>query len=317
MTVRTSSARSKHSLRIDADYTEDVVGFALESFLAVMSFPHRRFSIEPFSRSKERWLGADARLHGEIRGFRPFYMQFKRPSAYPDISTAGVIKDRKKLELQTSPRALYFKLREKQPPHRDFQHNVLLRLHRRLRARRIGDAAYVCPLFLERSAYRFHIHGSGLSLWLRFWRHHPWELEEVLLNNGGTTIRFDRIPVLAEHITVPPHDTVTSANHSYSFTESGTELCFHSPEALPEGAVNLAKFLMAVSNGFLDGGEKIRPEQANEELQLLIDASEAGPTDDLNLAREGDDPIGNWFAWGDYLRLHYDIEQYALVSWKE
>jgi len=315
MTVRTSSARNRRGLRIDADFTEDVVGFALESFLAVMSFPHSRFSIEPFSRTKERWLGADARMHGEIRGFRPFYMQFKRPTAYPDFSSSGVIKDRKKLKLQTSPRALYFDLREKQPHHRDFQHNVLRRLHRRLRARGIGDAAYVCPLFLERSAYRFHIHRSALSSWLRFWRHHPWELEEVLVNNGGTTIRFDLIPVLAEHITVPPHDTVTSAKHRYSFTEAGTALCFHSPEALPKGATNLAKFLMALSNGFLDGGDKIRPEGANEELRQLIDASEAGGPDDLSFDREGDDPIGNWFAWGDHLRLHYGIDQYALVRW--
>ena len=52
----------RHGLRIDANYTEDVVGFALESFLTLLSFPRQRFSIEPFSRGKERWLGADARL---------------------------------------------------------------------------------------------------------------------------------------------------------------------------------------------------------------------------------------------------------------
>lgn len=315
----TDERRGKHGFRIDSDYTEDVVGFALESFLAVMSFPRRRFSIEPFARAKERWLGADARLHGEIRGFRPFYMQFKRPSAYPDFSWAGVIKDRKTLKLQASPRALYFDLRQKQAHHRDFQHNILLRLRRRLRNRGIGDAAYVCPLFLERSAYRFHLHWAGLSSWPRFWRHYPWELEEILLNNGGNTIHFDRVPVLREHITVPPHDTVTSAKHRYSFTEAGTELCFHSPEALPNGAANLAAFLTSVSEGFLDGGEKIQPQQANEELRQLIDAIDADQPDGLSIAVEadGDDPIGNWLAWGDHLRLGYGIDQYALVSWRD
>ncbi len=311
--------QSKQGLRIDADYTEDVVGFALESFLAVMSFPRRRFSIEPFARAKERWLGADARLHGEIRGFRPFYMQFKRPSAYPDFSSASVIKDRKALKLQASPHALYFDLRDKQAHHWDFQHNILFRLRRRLRGRRLGDAAYVCPLFLERSDYRFYLHRAGLSLWPRFWRRHPWELEEILLNNGGNTIHFDRIPVLAKHITVPPHDTVTSAKHRYSFTEAGTELCFHSPEAVPDGAANLAAFLTAVSEGFLDGGEKIQPQQANEELRQLIDTTKADQSDGLPIIFEtvGDDPIGNWRVWGDYLRLQYGIDQYALVSWRD
>jgi hypothetical protein len=306
-------------LRLDADFTEDVVGFALESFLTVMSFPRQRFSIEPFSRSKERWLGADARLHGEMRGFRPFYMQFKRPSAYPDFSSAKLIKDRKSLKLQASPRTLYFDLREKQSHHWDFQHNILFRLRQRLLSRQLGDAAYVCPLFLERTAYRLHLHWSGLSLWPRFWRHHPWDFEEVLLNNGGNTIHFDRIPVLAEHITVPPHEKIASAKHRYSFTEAGTELCFHSPEALPEGATNLAAFLNAVSGGFLDGGEKIQPQQANEELKLLMSDTMGDQSERLRpaIGIDEDDPIGSWFAWGDYLRMQFGIDQYALVSWRD
>lgn len=305
--------------RIDADYTEDLVGFALESFLTSISFPRHRFSIEPFSRAKERWLGADARLHGEIKGFRPFYMQFKRPSAYPDYSMSKVIVNRKSLKLRVSPRSLYFSLRDKREKHRDFQHNVLLRLHQRLRSRGIGDAAYVCPLFLDRSAYRFHLHWSGIAHWLRFWRYRPWELEDVLLNNGSGTVRFDRIPVLTEHVSIPPHDKVSTAKHRYSFTEEGTDLCFHSPEAVPDGAVTLAKFLMSISDGFLDRGEKIQPQTANEELRYLIEAVEAEPPEGLPAEFETarDDPIGNWLAWGDYLRLEHGIDQYALVTWKE
>jgi hypothetical protein len=309
----------KNGLRLDADFTEDLVGFALESFLAVMSFPRQRFSIEPFSRGRERWLGADARLLGQMRGFRPFYMQFKRPSAYPDYSTARIIKDRKKLRLQTAPRTLYFDLREKQDHHWDFQHNILFRLHKRLRSRKIGDAAYVCPLFLERSAYRLNLHWSGVSLWPHFWRRHPWDFEEVWIRDNGKRINFDRMPVLAEHITVPPHQKVSSARHRYSFTEAGQELCFHSPEALPEGAESLFKFLSALSGSFLDDGEKIQPQQANEELKSLMSAAlgdgpeAARPDFEIN----ADDPIGNWFAWGDYLRTKFGIEQYAFVRWMD
>ena len=307
--------RSRHGLRIDANFTEDVVGFALDSFLSVMSFPRQRFSIEPFSRSRERWLGADARLHGNIRGFRPFYMQFKRPSAFPDFSNAGIVKDRKKLGLQTSPRTLYFDLRKKQGHHHNYQHNILLRLRQKLRVRGLGDAAYVCPLFLDRSAYRFNLHRAGLWRWFRLWQYEPWDLEDLLLNNAGTQIRFDRVPVFAEHITVPPHGTVIHHRHRYSFTESGTELCFHSPESLPDGAMSFAKFLKAVSEGFLEGGAKISPQQANEELRQLIEAGVSPASDDLEFEIIEDDPIGNWFAWGDHLRSRFGIDQYALVSW--
>jgi hypothetical protein len=312
--------QNKNSYKIDADYTEDVVGFALESFLTLLSFPRHRFTIEPFSRAKERWLGADARLHSDIRGFRPFYMQFKRPAAYPDYSAAGIIKDRKALGLPASPQALYFALREKRDGQSDFQHNVLLRLRQRLRNKGLGDAAYVCPLFLDRSAYRFHLHWAGLWRWPRFWRFDPWDLEDVLLTNGGSPIRFDRVPVLAEHITIPPHDRVASARHRYSFTDTGTDLCFHSPQLVPDGATSLGKFLSTISTGFLDGGEKVRAETANEDLRSLIEAS--GELDQLDELTEvpkiaPDDPIGNWLAWGDHLRFKYDIDQYALVSWRE
>ena len=308
----------RQGLRIDANFTEDVVGFALESFLTLLSFPRQRFSIEPFSRSKERWLGADARLHTRIRGFRVFYMQFKRPAAYPDFSTSKIITDRRKVGLATAPRTLYFPLRQKRETHRDFQHNVLFRLRERLLSRGLGDAAYVCPLFLDRSAYRLNLHWSGLTRWGRFWRHYPWEFDEVLIEDGGRSIRFDRMPVFAEHISVPPHATVTNASHKYSFTEGGTELCFHSPEALPDGSMDLASFLGKISVGFLDRGEKLSPEGSDRLLNDLIagvygDGETAAPT----FRSEEEDPIGRWFSWGDHLRSEYAIEQFALVRWAD
>ena len=307
----------KNGLRIDANYTEDVVGFALESFLTLLGFPRQRFTIEPFSRAEERWLGADARLHSAIRGFRPFYMQFKRPAAYPDHSNSKIIRDRRKSGLSVAPRALYFPLRRKQESHRDFQHNVLLRLREKLLKRDLGDAAYVCPLFLDRSAYRLSLHWSGLTRWPRFWRHHPWEWEDLLLEDGGSTAHFERLPVLAEHITVPPHKRVTSATHSYSFTDEGTELCFHSPQALPEGSMSLATFLAKLVSGFLRG-EKLSPDGSDAMLTELIGTvyGDHGADAPLHLP-EGDDALGRWFVWGDHLRTHYAIEQYALVRWEK
>ena len=301
----------RQGLRIDANYTEDVVGFALESFLTLLSFPRRRFSIEPFSRGKERWLGADARLHGRIRGFRPFYMQFKRPAAYPDFSTSKVVSDRRKVGLETTPIALYFPLRQKQKTHQDFQHNVLLRLRERLLKRGLGDAAYICPLFLDRSAYRLNLHWSGLARWGRFWRHHPWEVENLMLDDGGRQIRFDRMPVFAEHVSIPPHASVTTASHKYSFTERGTDLCFHSPQALPDGFTELAMFLKSISIGFLDDGDKLSPDGSDQFLSELISTTIPA------FRPEGEDPIGRWFSWGDHLRREYEIEQFALVQWED
>ncbi|WP_221793979.1 hypothetical protein [Aquisediminimonas sediminicola] len=138
-----------------------------------------------------------------------------------------------------------------------------------------------------------------------------------MLEDGGRRIRFDRIPVFAEHITVPPHVAVTTASHKYSFTESETDLCFHLPEVLPDGSMDLTTFLGKASAEFLDGGEKLSPDGPDQMLGELIagvygDQGTAAPT----FRTEGEDPIGRWFSWGDHLRSEYEIEQFAFVRWE-
>ena len=308
------------SLLLSPNYTEDTVGFALESFLSLLSFPRRRFSIEPFSRGNERWLGADARLKGRVKSFKPFYMQFKRPFAYPSHSKAKVIKHRLDLKLDAKPHALFFDLHPKKPHHVDFQHNVLFRLRRRLLKLGIGDAAYVGPLFLDRDAYRNSLHLAGLRMWLRFWRMNPWEIEELLVHTGpgSLAVKFSDIPVLREHITIPPHAQVTDASHSYSFTELGDQVCFHSPTYLPDSQSSLADFLARVVGdvGRQDG--LIYADRASEVLNSLLSFSRE---DEHALGIDfqvGDgDGISRWQEFGRVLRADFGIEQYAFVNWDD
>ncbi|MCW5261104.1 hypothetical protein D5045_13220 [Verminephrobacter eiseniae] len=311
---------NKNSLRLDADFTEDNVGFALESFLAILSFPCFRFSIEPFSRGRERWLGADARLKGNMVGFKPFYMQFKRPSAYPDASTAKIIDDRKSWKLPVAPHTLYFKLREKRSSHKDYQHNILYRLRQRLVKRQLGDAAYVCPLFLDRSDYRFHVHVAGLLRWLYFWRCVPWERKDTLIHSSSGTVRYNAIPVMQEHVSIPPHDKVTSAKHSYSFTKDGTHLFFHSPLSLPEGSDTLANFLTGIVGNPQSDDGFISPEKAQGMLREIFSSAEGEDRDNLlpdDFPRNTEDGIASWLHWGDYLKTEHQIEQFALVRWAD
>lgn len=306
------------SNRLDADFTEDTVGLALEAFLSVLSFPRFRISIEPFSRGKERWLGADARMLDEMKGFKPFYMQFKRPSAYPDHSKSKIIKERKSLisPSAASPRALFFELREKEPSHSDYQHNVLFRWRQRLVKYGGSDAAYICPLFLNRSAYRLHMHMAAMVRWWKFWRPHPWDLEKVLIHSGGTRIAFDRIPVLAEHVSIPPHALVTSAKHRYSFSESGRDLCFHSPLSLPDNTSRFSDWLSNLSEGVLSGESLITTNNVRPTLTNLLSDYEGA----FSLPRELPDAnsgLTAWLDWGHHLKSIYGIEQFAFVAWKD
>lgn len=306
-------------LRLDPDFTEETVGFAIESFLTLLSFPRHRFTVEPFSRAEERWLGADAHIAGRnIRGFRPFYMQFKRPLAYPDFSPSRIVKDRKKLSLSVLPRSLFFSLREKKPGHTDYQHNILFDLRQSLINNNMGDAAYICPLFLERSTYRMNIYWAGLRSWPRFWRDAPWDFEDVLINRSSGAIHFERIPTLSEHISIPPHAKVSTAKHKYSFNEAGSDLCFHSPVSLPDSSNSLAHFLNSIAQDFLRPDGKITQDTAFQRLSVLLgvydrDRSIFPFAPEMN----PDDPIGSWLFWGDILRRDFGIEQYAFIRWND
>ena len=179
-----------------------------------------------------------------------------------------------------------------------------------------GDAAYICPKFLDRSSYRLSLQWAGLMRW-RPWARLPWDMEELLIDTGGTQIRFGRMPILAEHVSIPPHAPVTSAKHRYSFNEAGREICFHSPMSLPEHGRSLADFMKSIFEGFLDGGPKISVEDANRELSVLVKHTLAG-SDEVGQGfafSPDEDPIGNWNAWGDYLAREFEIEQYALMLW--
>jgi hypothetical protein len=85
------------------DFTEDLVAFMIQSMLTITRFPRAPFALVPLSKRDEVIFGADAL----IDSISPLYIQFKRSFAYTDNSTSSVIKDRKKLKANCSPKALF------------------------------------------------------------------------------------------------------------------------------------------------------------------------------------------------------------------
>ncbi len=303
-------------LKIMPDYTEDTVATVLDSFLAVAAFPRRRFSIELFSKDEERWLGADGVVSGAVAGFKPFYMQFKRPHGYPGRSRSRFVVERRALGLETAPLTLFFELLPKKPQHRDLQHNVLFRLRRR--CRRLGsDAVYVCPLFLHRDAYRRFLHRSALLAWIRWWRGVPWAVGQVRVRHGGGLGLFDGIPLLRGHATIPPHASVQTHSHAYSFSDRGEDICFHSPERTSGEAATLDRWMSEIVAGAGDGRGMISPEAATEALRSLVSGDSGEDRLDVpsSLLQEPSG-IAGWQRFGSHLATAYDIQQYAVVQWR-
>jgi len=263
----------------------------------------------------------DARIYSQAGGFSPFYLQFKRPSAYPRESRSKIVQDRVKYvpELATDPLTLFFGLRRKTPIQKFLQHNVLFRLHRRLQRYAYGDAVYVCPLFLNREAYRTHVHISALRAWGRFWARGPRFSDELGVHSADGNIRFEKVPLLAEHVCIPPHVEVTDAKHSYSFSDAGRDVCFHSPKYLPDGAGLLSNWLSDLSAQVIDSYPIIRTENAKSQLLEFL-AGEEVESDGLpipNSLDEVENGIAAWMEWGFFLRTEFDIHQFAFVRWRD
>lgn len=307
-------------LRQNADFSEDTVAIAIDSYLTLATFPRSRLTIEPFTRQRERWLGADARIASKIEGFMPFYLQFKRPSLYPASSTSRVITDRQGMNppLETNPAVLFFDLRRLGAGHRLLQHNVLYRLRRRIQRFANGEAVYVCPLFLGRDAYRSHLHMAGLHAFRRFWRRVPWNYREVRIRQLGAIPHFESVPALAEHISIPPHVEVATASHRYSFTDQARDVCFHSPEHVPEGPTTFGALMDTLASRALESSPPIQNESAADMLHEFLSGGRAdyelpAPQETFN-NKSG---IAAWMEWGHYLKKTFDIEQFAFVWWRK
>ena len=292
------------------DYTEDIVGFMIQSMLTITRFPRAPFALVPLSKKDEVIYGADAL----IESINPIYIQFKRTFAYPDFSTSKIIKDRAKLKVSSSPRTLFFELRDKQPKHSDYQHNVLFDLKTKLDIAGKGTAFYAAPLFLNRSAYHLALHISSLFSW-RPWHwfmDEPFYIQTQNIITPTGSIRFQNIPILKEHIVIPPHTKVTTHKHKYSFLESGKEICFHKPTRL-ENEQNLGQTIYDILK-FRDGQPTTEMTNFTDSISLL-NTLQSGIVGESQLTKQ-ESIINRWIEFGEKLRTEFEIYQFMLIKLK-
>lgn len=300
---------SKSNLIIP-DFTEELVGFMIQSMLTITRFPRASFALVPLSKKDEVIYGADA----FIDSISPFYIQFKRTFAYPDFSKSHIIKDRKNLKANCSPQSLFFELRDKQPKHTDYQHNVLFDLKSKLESSGKGTAFYTAPLFLNRSAYHLALHMSSLLSW-RPWH---WFMDEpfhkqtqnIITPTGN--IKFQNIPILKEHIVIPPHKKVTTHKHKYSFLENGKEVCFHEPTILNDEQT-LGQAIYNFLN-FNDGQPTTGMINLSVSTDLLNNLQNG--IFKVPQANNNEEIIGRWTDFGEKLRAEFEIYQFMLIKLK-
>ncbi|MCD0279379.1 hypothetical protein JWH04_10575 [Xanthomonas melonis] len=293
-----------------ANYTEELVLALVTTQLTAMSFPALDVQIVPFSSNFENIFGADAKIPGSAR-IAPFYMQFKRPNR--TSPTGQIFKDRDALKLSSPDDCLNFRLRRKADasiPARKLQHNVLYRMRQRLLKRNIGDAAYVCSLFLSSADYVAATHAHALACWANYGSTGPYTNQAVVVNK--TPFTFHGVPWLGGHVSIPPHATVKSASHAYSFDFTGGDVCFHSPSVV-EHTTDLRSWIQQTAER-ARSGDAPRVEESVELLAGLREAAELHARGEPAVAPRRDrGPAGEWMAFGDALQRDYDISQFAFL----
>jgi len=302
-----------------ANYTEELVMAMVTTQLTIMSFPVFNVQIVPFSSNFENLFGADAKIPGSAK-IAPFYMQFKRPTR--STQTGKISLDRAALGLGCTTGSLHFNLRKKANPSipvHKLQHNVLYRMRARLLGRGIGDATYVCSLFLSSKDYVAHTHLHGLLGRPGYWLNGPYSNQHVVIH-GAAPATFSSIPWLEGHVSIPPHDTVASASHFYSFDPTGGEVCFHSPrlldgrrQTLPSWIANLAeptKFDRAPAIGRSDELLAELRNVAGLPLEPHRDPDREDLTEEPQRER---DHATEWMTFGDQLEEHFGISQFAFM----
>ncbi|RAV99646.1 hypothetical protein DQQ10_18795 [Pseudochryseolinea flava] len=161
--------------------------------------------------------------------FVPIYLQFKvseglKPISPPELPKFNVPLQRvRKLRFDnglTGDPILYFKLREKAKTATEFQHNLLLQFHKPPRQ----FAFYVAPLTLDINEYNELL---KVSLFERLIIADPFRVHPSDIYHRGFKESLGTIPFLRAHVSIPPFEKVTSAEHHYSFSKNGADIAWH------------------------------------------------------------------------------------------
>ncbi len=256
----------------------------------------------------EQLTGADKRFDSGCT----IYMQFKKstglhPSWAIPISRSRArsrmedIREFRALNgLEENP-SLFFQLRRKAAKAFHLQHNILLDHEVKGRSR----AFYVAPLELDKSkyykilasdAFRF----SGDPIWFR--RH--------LAVRERTLVRYLNFsPYLREHVAITPHERVQDHEHFYSYSQTGSDICWHSPQIVGTGPSRLSDVMSSIVNGAItERGEYIT--DVDQLLEATLDISERIG---LEVPR-AETTWGRIAAYGQVLAATYNIRQFLLIA---
>lgn len=256
-----------------------------------------------------RLLDVDEQLTGSDKKFYDagfsIFMQFKISNGLEPISKipSSKRKNRSKLEdirefrskkgLGDDP-TLFFGLREKASTALDYQHNILLNYANKY----YSQAFYVAPLHLDKDEYYKCLFDSVIRF--RSW---PFYSRDVRIYDNDWISYVGHIPFLKEHISIIPHVPVTTHEHYYSYSFTGCDIGWHSPELLSESPSRLSDILSKTILNCINNKQFFELNELDRNIEV--------PLDDFN---DNEDPISRMQQKSKILYKRDGIRMFLLLS---
>lgn len=211
----------------DSDLSEAQVEADVASYLGYITpYWSKRFRLKAID---EQLTGADKLFDR----FVPIYLQFKTSEGLkplgnnftlssPNRSLQKIRDFRRTNNINADP-TLYFRLRDKASTATDFQHNILKSLHMPPKQ----FAMYVAPLTLSIDDYNKLLNTSFIDRILTI---DPFFYRDEVMFTQTSKLPIGLIPFLRGHVSIPPHENVTTSEHYYSYSKSGGNIAWHSGE---------------------------------------------------------------------------------------
>ncbi len=216
-----------YKLYRESDLSEEQIEADVASYLGYITpFWSKRFQLKAVN---EQMTGADKLFDR----FVPIYLQFKVSEGLKPLEN-GFTLSRPHLPLQkirtfrrdngiSCDPTLYFKLRDKALTAKDFQHNILKSFHNPP----YQFAFYVAPLTLSIDEYNRSLE---LSMTDKLFNFHPYHFRDEFFFTDMIKKNIGLTPFLRGHVSIPPHEIVSTSEHYYSYSKAGTNIAWHSGE---------------------------------------------------------------------------------------
>jgi hypothetical protein len=231
-------------------------------------------------------------------GLTPLQKEILKPRANQS-ALQGIRTFRYKNRLGDNP-TLFFKLRAKSTTAVDFQHNILMQYNQAPHAR----ALYVAPLELDKYRYYELLSSGPRYVAPYFWKRH-------VIHERNISMLFDFQPFLKNHVSIPPHEKVSTCEHFFAYSQTGDDITWHSPSIISRAPMRLSDFLSNQARIILQDAERMpTPEETSGLVEGIIRGLGYSPDDIL----KGDTPLDRLQAHGRWLRDTHDIRQFLFLG---